>query len=68
MESKNPEWFFLFNESVLSAQLRTVRQLKSPQPKKSKRKEDKGMSNMDMTKYILRRARDPFISPKSLLR
>ena len=59
MESKIPEWFLSFHESLLSAQLRTVRQLKSPQPKKSKRKDDKGMSNMDMTIDILRRAQKP---------
>ena len=58
MESKIPEWFLSFYESLFSAQLRTVRQLKSPKPKKSKRKED-GMSNMDMTIDILRRAQRP---------
>ena len=59
MESKIPEWFLSFYESLFSAQLRTVRQLKSPKPKKSKRKEDEGMSNMDMTIDILRRAQRP---------
>ena len=59
MESKIPEWLLAFYESLLSAQLRTVRQLKSPKPKKSKRKEDEGMSNMDMTIDILRRAERP---------
>jgi len=59
MESKTPEWFLSFYESLLSAQLRTVRQLKSPKLKKPKRKEEEGMSNMDMTIDILRRAQRP---------
>jgi hypothetical protein len=59
MESKTPEWFLSFYESLFSAQLRTVRQLKSPKPKTSKREEDEGMSNMDMTIDILRRAQRP---------
>ena len=59
MESKIPEWFLFFYESLLSAQLRTVRQLKSPKLKKPKRKEKEGMSNMDMTIDILRRAQRP---------
>jgi hypothetical protein len=59
MESKTPEWFLAFYESLLSSQLRTVRQLKSPKPKKSKRKEDNSMSHMNMTIDILRRAQRP---------
>jgi hypothetical protein len=59
MESKIPEWFLSFYESLFLAQLRTVRQLKSPKPKKAKRKEDKSMSNMDMAIDILRRAQRP---------
>jgi hypothetical protein len=59
MESKIPEWFLSFYESLFSAQLRTVRQLKSPKPKKIKRREDKGMSNIDMAMDILRRAQKP---------
>ena len=59
MESKIPEWFLSFYESMFLAQLRTVRQLKSPKPKKSKRTEDKGMSNMDMAIDILRRSQRP---------
>ena len=59
MESKIPEWFLSFYESLFSAQLRTVRQLKSPKPKKAKSKEDKGMSNMDMAIDILQRAQKP---------
>jgi hypothetical protein len=59
MDSKIPEWFLSFYESLLSAQLRTVRQLKSPKPKKPKQKDEEGMSNMDMTIDILRRAQRP---------
>jgi hypothetical protein len=56
MESKIPEWFLSFYESLFLAQLRTIRQLKSPKPKKSKPTEGKRMSNMDMAMEILRRA------------
>lgn len=59
MESKIPEWFLSFYESLFLAQLRTVRQLKSPKAKKAKRREDKGMSNMDMAIDILQRAPKP---------
>ena len=59
MESKIPEWFLSFYESLFLAQLRTVRQLKSPKPKKTKEREGKSMSNMDMTIDILRRAQKP---------
>ncbi len=59
MESKIQEWFLSFYESLFLAQLRTVRQLKSPKPKKAKRIEGKSMSNMDMAIDILRRAQRP---------
>jgi len=59
MESKIPEWFLSFYESLFLAQLRTVRQLKSPKPKRAKRTEEKGMSNMDMAMDILLRAQKP---------
>jgi hypothetical protein len=59
MEPKIPEWFLSFYESLFLAQLRTVRQLKSPKPKKTKRKEDKGMSNMGMSMDILQKAQKP---------
>jgi hypothetical protein len=59
MESKIPEWFLSFCESLFLAQLRSVRQLKSPKPKKAKRLEGKSMSNMDMAIDILRRAQRP---------
>ena len=59
MESKIPEWFLSFYESLFLAQLRAVRQLQSPKPKKTKRKEDKGMSNMEMSVDILQKAQRP---------
>jgi len=59
MESKVPEWFLSFFESLFSAQLRAIRQLKSPKPRKAKETEKKGMSNMDMATDILRRAQRP---------
>ena len=59
MESKIPEWFLSFYESLFLAQLRTVRQLKSPKPKKPKGTGGKSMSNMDMATDILRRAQRP---------
>lgn len=59
MESKIPEWFLSFCESLFLAQLRAVRQLKSPKPKKTQRKEDKSMSNMEMSMDILQKAQRP---------
>lgn len=59
MESKIPEWFLSFYESLFSAQLRALRQLKSPKPRSVKRREDKSMSNMDMAIDILRRSHGP---------
>jgi hypothetical protein len=59
MESKIPEWFFSFYESLFSAQLRALRQLKSPKPRKAKTLGGRGMSNMDMAVDILRRAQQP---------
>ena len=59
MESKIPEWFLSFYESLFLAQLRAVRQLKSPKLKKAKPPKDKGMSNMDMAMDILLRAQRP---------
>ncbi len=59
MDSKTPEWFLSFYENLFSAQLRAVRQLKSPKLKKPKRKENEGMSNMAMAVDILRRAQKP---------
>lgn len=59
MESKIPEWLLSFYESLFSAQLRTVRQLKSPKPKRTRPTDAKSMSNMDMALDILRRAQRP---------
>jgi hypothetical protein len=59
MEYKIPEWFLSFYESLFLAQLRSVRQMKSPKPKKAKRTEEKSISNMDMSIDILRRAQRP---------
>ena len=58
MESKIPEWFLSFYESLLSTQLRVIRQLKSP-TRKTKTKQEKSMSNMAMSIDILRRAERP---------
>ncbi len=59
MESKIPEWFLSFHESLFSAQLRTIRQLKSPKPRKAKETGKKSMSNMYMAIDILQRAQRP---------
>jgi hypothetical protein len=36
METKLPEWFLSFYESLYSAQLRLVRQLKAPRARRAK--------------------------------
>lgn len=59
MESKAPEWFLSFYESLFSAQLRAIRQLKSPKPRKAKETGKKSISNMDMATDILQRAQKP---------
>jgi hypothetical protein len=59
MESKIPEWFLSFYESLCLGQLRAIRQLKSPKPKRAKGTEEKSMSNMDMAIDILRRSPRP---------
>ncbi len=59
MESKIPEWFLSFYESLFSAQLRAIRQLKSPKLRKAKETEKKSMSNMDMAVDILQGAQKP---------
>jgi len=68
METKIPEWFLSFYERLLAAQLRAVRQIKSPRSKKTKPEAGKGISNMDMALDILRRAHVRSISPRSLPR
>ena len=59
MESKIPEWFLSFCESLFSAQLRAIRQLKSPKPRKAKETEKKGMANIGMAMDILQKAQRP---------
>jgi hypothetical protein len=59
MENKIPEGLLNFYESILSAQLRVVRQLKTPKPRKTKPGKEIGMSNIDMALDILRQARKP---------
>jgi hypothetical protein len=59
METKIPEWFLSFYESLFSAQLQTIRQLKAPGKIAAKPKMGKGMSNMVMALDILRQAKHP---------
>jgi hypothetical protein len=59
MEDRIPESLLNLYESLLSAQLRTVRQLKKRKPMKGKAKRKEGMSNMDMAIDILQQARKP---------
>jgi hypothetical protein len=59
METKIPEWFLSFYESLFSAQLRAVRQLKAPRRTERKPRSGKGMSNIDMSLDILRQAKRP---------
>ena len=59
MENKIPDGFLDLYESLLSAQLRVVRQLKAPKTGKPKREAKEGMSNIDMALDILRQSRQP---------
>jgi hypothetical protein len=59
MENKIPESLLNLYESLLSAQLRVVRELKNPKSARKKPEGQKGMSNMDMAIDILRQARKP---------
>lgn len=60
METKLPEWFLSFYEQLISAQLRLIRQLKTPKIKKAKlKKGERSMSNIDMALDILQRAQHP---------
>lgn len=59
MESKIPEWFLSFYESLFSAQLRAIRQMKSPKSRKTKEPGNRGMSKMYMAIDILQRAQRP---------
>lgn len=59
MEDKIPENLLNLYESLLSAQLHTVRQLKHRKPSARKPKKEEGMSKIDMAIDILRQARKP---------
>jgi hypothetical protein len=59
MENKIPDELLILYESLLSAQLRVVRQLKTRKPTKPKKETLKGMSNIDMALDILRRVPAP---------
>ena len=59
MEKKIPEGLLNLYESLLSAQLRVVRQLRSPKPGKPKGETKEGMSNIDMALDILRQSGQP---------
>jgi hypothetical protein len=59
MENKIPDGLLDLCESMLSAQLRVVRQLKAPKPEKPKRRTKQGISNIDMALDILRQSHQP---------
>ncbi len=59
MDNKIPEWFLSFQENLLSAQLRAIRQRKTQPKKKPKTRPGEGMSKMDMAIDILRQAHRP---------
>lgn len=59
MENKIPDGLLDLYDSLLSAQLRVVRQLKAPKSGKPKRETKQGMSNIDMAIDILRQSHRP---------
>jgi hypothetical protein len=59
MENKIPDGLLILYESLLSAQLRVLRQLKVPKPTKAKKETSKGMSNINMAIDILQKAPKP---------
>ena len=59
MENKIPDGLLTLYESMLSAQLRVVRQFKTPKAGKPKRETKESMSNIDMVLAILRQAPKP---------
>lgn len=59
MKSKIPEGLLDLYDSLLSVQLRTVRQLKDRKGVKAKPRRKEGMSNIDMSIDILQRAGKP---------
>jgi hypothetical protein len=58
MEMRLSESFLSFYESLLSAQLRVIRQLRAPK-RRRRPKKGGGISNIDMALDILRRSRRP---------
>ena len=59
MENKIPDGLLSLYESLLSAQLRVVRQLKTPKSTKVRKETPKGMSNINMAIDILRKTPKP---------
>ena len=59
MENKIPEGLLNLFESLLSVQLRTIRQLKNQKSTKAKLRKKEGMSNIDMVMDVLQRAGKP---------
>ncbi len=59
MEERIPEGLLNLYESLLSSQLRTIRQLKNRKSLKGKPQKSEGMSNLDMAIDILQKARKP---------
>ncbi len=59
MESKIPEWFLSFYESLFLAQQRAIRQMRSPKPRKTRATQNKSMSKMYMAIDILQKAQKP---------
>jgi hypothetical protein len=59
MENKLSEEFLSFYESLLSAQLRVIRQLRNPRSENVKPKKGKSMSNINMAIDILQKAKQP---------
>lgn len=59
MDNKIPDGLLNLYESILSAQLRVVRQLRTPKPLRARITKEKSMSNIYMALDILRQARNP---------
>ncbi len=59
METKLPEWFLSFYESLFSAQPRVIGQLRTPKTGKPKAKRGESISHIDMVLDILQRAQRP---------
>ena len=60
VDTKPPEWFVSFYESLLSAQLRVIRQLKAPKTRKPKFKNGElPVTHINMALDILQRVQRP---------